>query len=184
MQNVYPFTTPPSGEPGLISARQDQLARRSELETLELHSPKSPRSARGRPVAGLTEWQKAKIARYIDDHIDSRIRVVELGRQVRLSASRFSKGFKVSFGQSPYEYVLARRIDAAKFLMLMTEDSLSHIAQICGLSDQAHLSKIFKRIAGTTPLKWRRGDPSLRSLSASCPRWTRLLPPVVQALAG
>ncbi len=138
----------------------------------------------GKAVSGLTEWQKSKIARYIDDNIDTCIRVGELGQQVGLSASRFSKGFKVSFGKSPYEYVLSRRIDAAMYLMTSTGDPLSHIAQICGLSDQAHLSKIFKRVVGMTPLKWRREPDPLRSTAAPCPRWTRLVPPIEPALAG
>ncbi|WP_245296783.1 helix-turn-helix domain-containing protein [Rhizobium bangladeshense] len=139
---------------------------------------------RGKAVSGLTEWQKSKIARYIDDNIDTCIRVGELGQQVGLSASRFSKGFKVSFGKSPYEYVLSRRIDAAMYLMTSTGDPLSHIAQICGLSDQAHLSKIFKRVVGMTPLKWRREPDPLLSTAAPCPRWTRLLPPIKRALVG
>jgi len=139
---------------------------------------------KSKTVAGLTEWQKNKIVRYIDDNIDTCIRVGELGQQVRLSASRFSKGFKASFAKSPYEYVLSRRIDAAMYLMTSTDDPLSHIAQICGLSDQAHLSKIFKRVVGMTPMKWRRESDPMRSVVAPCPRWTRLLPPIERALAG
>lgn len=107
-------------------------------------------------VAGLSDWQKKKISKYIDANLDQCIRVVDLGQQVRLSASRFSKGFKVSFGRAPYDYVMTRRVEAAKYLITMTDDPLSQIAQACGLSDQAHLSKIFKRSVGVTPLKWRR----------------------------
>ncbi len=147
---------------------------------LTAHFPKpaiaptrTPSFARGRTVAGLAEWQKNKIARYIDDNVESCIRVQELGAQVRLSASRFSKGFKVSFGKSPYDYVLARRIDAAKFLITSTDEPLSQIAQACGLSDQAHLSKVFKRLVGMTPLNWRRRRAA--GTTAAVPHsWSRL----------
>jgi len=113
---------------------------------------------RQRSTAGLSDWQTKKIARYIDAHIDAKLRIVDLSEQVRLSVSRFSKGFNVTFGRPPYDYVLSRRIEAAKYLIASTEEPLSQIAHACGLSDQAHLSKVFKRIVGTTPLKWRRNS--------------------------
>jgi AraC-like DNA-binding protein len=116
-----------------------------------------PSVATKKSVAGLTDWQVNKIIRYIDEHIDTGLRVRDLGLQVKLSVSRFSKGFKISFGQPPYDYVLTRRIEAAKRLISNTDEPLSQVAHACGLSDQAHLSKVFKRIVGTTPLKWRQG---------------------------
>jgi len=111
---------------------------------------------KGRVPAGLSEWQRKKIIRYVDENIDTRLRVSDLSEQVRLSVSRFSKGFNVTFGRPPYDYVLSRRIEAAKYLIASTPEPLSQIAHACGLSDQAHLSKVFKRLVGTTPLKWRK----------------------------
>lgn len=107
-------------------------------------------------TSGLSEWQRKKIIRYIDENVDTRLRVSDLSEQVRLSVSRFSKGFNVTFGRPPYDYVLSRRIEAAKYLIASTQEPLSQIAHACGLSDQAHLSKVFKRLVGTTPLKWRK----------------------------
>lgn len=107
-------------------------------------------------TSGLSEWQRKKVIRYIDENVDTRLRVSDLSEQVRLSVSRFSKGFNVTFGRPPYDYVLSRRIEAAKYLIASTHEPLSQIAHACGLSDQAHLSKVFKRLVGTTPLKWRK----------------------------
>lgn len=107
-------------------------------------------------ISGLSEWQRKKVIRYIDENVDTRLRVSDLSEQVRLSVSRFSKGFNVTFGRPPYDYVLSRRMEAAKYLIASTHEPLSQIAHACGLSDQAHLSKIFKRLVGTTPLKWRK----------------------------
>ncbi|MBO9127985.1 MULTISPECIES: helix-turn-helix domain-containing protein [unclassified Rhizobium] len=113
-------------------------------------------SIKGKVTSGLTEWQRKKIVRYVDENVDARLRVIDLSEQVRLSVSRFSKGFNVTFGRPPYDYVLSRRIEAAKYLIASTQEPLSQIAHACGLSDQAHLSKVFKRLVGTTPLKWRK----------------------------
>ncbi|MGF9565020.1 AraC family transcriptional regulator [Neorhizobium sp. BT27B] len=114
-------------------------------------------------TSGLSEWQRKKIIRYIDENVDSRLRVGDLSEQVRLSVSRFSKGFNVTFGRPPYDYVLSRRIEAAKYLIASTHEPLSQIAHACGLSDQAHLSKVFKRLVGTTPLKWRKNASVTRT---------------------
>ncbi len=113
-------------------------------------------AVKGKVTAGLSEWQRKKIVRYVDLNIDTKLRVSDLSEQVRLSVSRFSKGFNVTFGRPPYDYVLSRRIEAAKYLIASTQEPLSQIAHACGLSDQAHLSKVFKRLVGTTPLKWRK----------------------------
>ena len=43
-----------------------------------------------------------------------RFRVCDLGVLVQLSRSRFSKCFRISVGQSPYHYILSRRIDVAR----------------------------------------------------------------------
>lgn len=118
--------------------------------------PPAANATKEKITSGLSEWQRKKIVRYVDENIDTRLRVSDLSEQVRLSVSRFSKGFNVTFGRPPYDYVLSRRIEAAKYLIASTQEPLSQIAHACGLSDQAHLSKIFKRFVGTTPLKWRK----------------------------
>jgi AraC-like DNA-binding protein len=105
---------------------------------------------------GLSDWQIKKITRHIDENIRSSLRIADLGMLVHLSASHFSRNFKVSFGEPPYAYVLSRRIALAKHLIGNTDEPLSQIAHACGMSDQAHLCKLFRRMAGTTPHQWRQ----------------------------
>jgi AraC family transcriptional regulator len=75
---------------------------------------------------------------------------------VKLSTSYFSSAFKTSFGLSPHNYIVAQRVEFAKQLMLNTSAPLCEIALDCGLADQAHLSRVFRRLTGTTPSAWRR----------------------------
>lgn len=126
-------------------------------------------------ISGLADWQRNKIVRYVDENIGKSLRVSELAPLVRLSISRFSRGFKATFGQPPYAYVLSRRVEAAKDLISNTDEPLSQIAHGCGLCDQAHLCKLFKRFVGTTPLKWRqKSRPALNSSAcANCSRAER-----------
>lgn len=115
---------------------------------------------------GLSEWQKKKIVRYIDQNIRTSLRIVDLGALVHLSASHFSRKFKVSFGKSPYAYVLSRRVALAMALIQKTDEPLSQIASACGMCDQAHLCKSFRRAAGMTPQEWRQKSRSSSSVEA------------------
>lgn len=126
-----------------------------------------------RPESGLSDWQVTKVARFIDENIDRRIRISDLGGLVRLSCSRFSKCFRISVGQSPYNYILSRRIEVAKRLLASTDEPLCQVALACGLCDQSHLSNVFKRLVGVTPLTWRRRQSHrhavMASLDPGCP---------------
>jgi AraC family transcriptional regulator len=111
-----------------------------------------PENVRG----GLAPWQKRKIDRYLSEHLKQAIHVEELADQVSLSVGHFCRVFKESFTETPHSHIIRLRLEMAQRLMLTTDDPLSHIALDCGLSDQAHLSKLFRRCVGETPSSWRR----------------------------
>lgn len=115
---------------------------------------------------GLAPWQALRINRYIRQHLEDRIRVDDLARQARLSVSHFCRAFRQSFGMTPHAYVIRLRIEQAEHLMLTTQESLTQIALACGLVDQAHLSRLFRRLHAETPSSWRRrnmADAAFRS---------------------
>jgi len=105
---------------------------------------------------GLAPWQVRKVTAHVEDHLDDAVGVPELATLARLSVSQFSRAFKQSFGLSPHAYVMGRRIARAQALMLRAHEPLSQIAIAVGLADQAHLSKLFRRLTGETPNAWRR----------------------------
>jgi AraC-like DNA-binding protein len=76
----------------------------------------------------------------------------------RLSPSYFSRAFSISFGCPPHAYVMKRRVERVKALMLSTEKPLGQIALECGFADQAHLSHLFRRHVGKSPAAWRRAQ--------------------------
>jgi transcriptional regulator GlxA family with amidase domain len=95
---------------------------------------------------GLAPWQKRKVERYLQDNIGQSMCMNEMAKQVRLSVSHFCRAFKKSFGDTPHAYVIRLRLELARKLMLSTDEPLSQIALSCGLADQAHLSKLFRRL--------------------------------------
>jgi transcriptional regulator GlxA family with amidase domain len=112
----------------------------------------APQPVRG----GLAPWQIRKVTSHVETHLDRPIRNEELAALVRLNSSHFGRAFRNSFGEPPHEYVIRRRVEHAQGLMLSTDASLSEIALNCGLADQSHLTRLFRRFAGESPRAWRR----------------------------
>jgi AraC family transcriptional regulator len=109
-------------------------------------------------AGGLAPWQVRKVVRHVAENLDRSISNCELAALARLSASYFGRAFKQALGLSPREYVTQSRINHAKALMSRPDLALSQIALDCGFCDQAHLSRTFHQVVGTTPNKWRRAN--------------------------
>jgi AraC family transcriptional regulator len=108
---------------------------------------------------GLARWQAKRITSYIEDKLDSSIRVTALAGVVQLSTSHFYRAFRKTFGEAPVAYVRKRRIQRAQELMLTSPLPLSQVAVECGMCDQPHLCRVFRRIVGINPNAWRRQFP-------------------------
>ena len=108
---------------------------------------------------GLAPWQAKHIRSFIEDKLDASIRVTDLAGVVRLSTSYFFRAFRRTFGESPLAYIMQRRIRRAQELMLSSRLPLSQVALACGMCDQAHFCRAFRRIVGINPKAWRRQFP-------------------------
>jgi AraC family transcriptional regulator len=106
----------------------------------------------------LTRWQVGQVMQYIDSNLQATIRASTLAAITGLSTSYFFYAFRSTLGESPYRYVVRRRIQSAQSQMLATDDPLATIALECGFSDQAHLTRSFKQLVGATPAAWRRAS--------------------------
>lgn len=111
-----------------------------------------PKPIRG----GLAPWQVRRVTTHIETNLDATITTKDLARLARLSLFHFCRAFRDSFEESPHGYVTRRRVERAQGLMLTTNASLGQIAAECGFTDQAHLSKLFRRVVGESPGVWRR----------------------------
>lgn len=105
---------------------------------------------------GLAPWQVRRVLAHIEANLSTPIRNKDLAALARLSTFHFNVAFRNSVGDSPHGYLIRRRVERAQGLMLSTGKSLSDIAAECGLADQAHLSRLFRRIVGESPAAWRR----------------------------
>ncbi len=137
----------------------DSLAlARSRLAEHDLLVPVAPRSVPDGDASakgGLAGWQLRRVIGHIEENLGQSLACCELAAVARLSTGHFCRAFKTSVGEPPHAYVIRQRIRHAQRLMLRTDDALSEIACICGLTDQAHLTRLFRRVVGNTPRAWR-----------------------------
>jgi len=98
-------------------------------------------------------------ARRVIDRIESAIEVgvslEELATLAGLSRTHFSRCFRSSYGTSPHQYLMRRRIERAKELLQSKGKDLAVIAMECGFASQSHFSDAFKSAAGMTPKMFR-----------------------------
>jgi AraC family transcriptional regulator len=104
----------------------------------------------------LAPWQVTRVLEFVEANLGNHIGIADLAAQVRLSASYFAHAFRRSAGETPSRYLRRRRIERAQQMMLLTDKPLAEIALDCGLADQTHLTKVFRRIVGMSPGAWRR----------------------------
>jgi len=115
-------------------------------------SPRAPIIYKG----GLASRPLKRVIEYINEHLRDELSLVELSRIAELSPHYFATAFKASTGISPHRYVIERRIDLARDLLLRKEKTISEIALAVGFSNQSHLTASFRRTTGVTPRKFRQ----------------------------
>jgi len=106
--------------------------------------------------AGLAPWQLRRVCEFIEAHLDGDPSIADLARECRLSESHFARAFRQATGVTPHRWLMKRRVERAKELLLQGDLELTHIALVCGFVDQSHLNRNFVRTEGYSPGKWRR----------------------------
>ncbi len=107
---------------------------------------------------GLGMCRKQKVEKFIDANLDQRILISGLASLVGLSSSQFQRAFKQSFGETTHMYLIKRRIERAKTIMLSQQLNFAEIALACGFSDQSHMTRLFTRLVGEPPNNWLRNS--------------------------
>jgi AraC-like DNA-binding protein len=87
------------------------------------------------------------------------LEVDDLARAAGLSKAHFSREFRRVFGESPYAYLLTRRLERAAALLRTTDHSVVEICLEVGLQGVGSFTTSFKRMYGITPTAYRSTNP-------------------------
>lgn len=104
----------------------------------------------------FTAQHYKQVLDYIAINYGQNILLEDMATQAGLSPSHFSRLFKQTIGHSPYQFLMAYRIEQAKKMLDSPSQLMVDIALSCGFSDQAHFSRVFKKIEGLTPKEYRK----------------------------
>lgn len=97
-----------------------------------------------------------KIMKYVHQNLGSKITLEDIGKETFFSPIYCDTLFKKETGHSIIDYIIAKRIDEAKRLLLECSLSLSGISELLGFHDYNYFSRVFKKRTGYTPSAYRR----------------------------
>lgn len=102
----------------------------------------------------VRQMEEAK--KFIVSNYDKNISIRDMADAAHMSVSYFSKLFKKSTDFSPYDYLLAVRLDKAKEMLRQTDYSVESIAYKTGFNSSSNFVYFFKKETGLSPLKFRK----------------------------
>ena len=133
------------------------------LSALDLFFTRHARPAAPRVPTLRNPQAVGRAIEYLSEHCDRNVALSELAAAAELDGFLLTREFTRSMGIPPHAYHLQRRIRVAQG-RLAAGESATDVAQQLGFSDQAHMTRLFKRIVGVTPGRYRaaHGHQTLR----------------------
>jgi AraC-like DNA-binding protein len=153
---------------GLANALLDPVERANERSTLVIdhvalaffahvirtygNAPVPDASTSG----ALSPWQIRRVLDFLAAHLSEDPTVAELARECGLSPGYFARAFRQTTGVTPHQWLIKKRVERARGLLLGNGLGLADIALVCGFVDQSHFTRVFTKLEGASPGKWRQ----------------------------
>lgn len=108
-----------------------------------------------RPMQAGRADRAVRLAReFLDSRLDDRVSLAEIADSAGLPRFQLLRAFERSTGMSPHAYQRQARVRLAQHLIRRGE-ALSAVAAAAGFTDQAHLTRVFRRALAVTPGSYR-----------------------------
>ena len=112
-------------------------------------------------LAKITAKEGASsVANLVKETLDAcvyrKVSIENLSEQLNMSKSQMTREFTKYYGVAPYQYILDRKIEAAKHLLLTSSMRVYEISELLGFADTYYFSNIFKQKTGLSPLQFKR----------------------------
>jgi AraC family transcriptional regulator len=99
----------------------------------------------------LSTRQRRRITDYIEANLDQDLSLLDLSRVAAVGVSHLKVLFRRTYGMPVHQYVVRRRVERARSLLLGGDLPISQIALETGFAHQSHMTRWMKRLAGVTP---------------------------------
>ncbi len=117
-------------------------------------------------IRDLVRLRKAKDR--MDREFEQPLDVPALARSALMSAGHFSRSFKAAFGESPYSYLMTRRIERAKALLRRGDMSVTEACFAVGCTSLGSFSTRFTELVGESPSAYRARNHEAAAVIAPC----------------
>lgn len=102
----------------------------------------------------LSYNELARINDYVEANIDENLTIDDIAKRVNMPSSTFYKLFKQTLNQTPFQFILDKRLTSAQDMIRQNQLPLSDIAYACGFSSQQHMNTLFKKRLSITPAQY------------------------------
>jgi AraC family transcriptional regulator len=93
---------------------------------------------------------------HVERHPHETLSVARLARLADMSEFHFARRFKQRYGLTPHAHLVAARLRLAKADLAFSDKNILQIAMDCGFSDSSHLARLFRKVEGVTPQRYRQ----------------------------
>ena len=101
------------------------------------------------------DYRMEVVQKFIDDNLHEEISVTSIAKAFYLSETHVIRIFRDKYAETPKQYILRRKIEEAKRMLLETSLQIKEIAMILHFADSYHFSHTFKRYTKYSPEKFR-----------------------------
>ena len=108
------------------------------------------------PARDLATWPLRRVRDRIDREYAQPLDVEALARGAHMSAGHLSREFRLAYGESPYSYLMTRRIERAMALLRRGDLSVTEVCFAVGCSSLGTFSTRFTELVGVPPSAYRR----------------------------
>jgi len=106
-------------------------------------------------LGGLPKRKLRRVTEFIDENLDRDLTLLEIAEIAELSPFHFARSFKQATGSTPIQFLMHRRVDLAKQLLVESELPIVEIGLRAGFKNQSHFTTLFRKITALTPKAYR-----------------------------
>jgi len=117
-------------------------------------------------LANLAHLRRARDL--MDREYSRPLSVAAIARTALMSTAHFSRQFRAAYGETPYSYLMTRRIERAKALLRRGDVSVTEVCMAVGCTSLGSFSSRFTQLVGETPTAYRARDQGALASVPGC----------------
>lgn len=117
-------------------------------------------------LANLAHLRRARDL--MDREYERPLSIAAIARSAFMSPAHFSRQFHAAYGETPYSYLMTRRIERAQWLLRRGDMTVTEVCMAVGCTSLGSFSARFTQLVGETPTAYRAGDHSALAGVSGC----------------